>query len=273
MDKFLLDITTVDAFQELYPSEASELCDDLHISYGGVYGGKPAALISYRMTDQELYLDWIYTAEPFRRKGLMSELLDYTLEKFESIVSGEYVNVICPGTELMEFLDRHSFEFETETVGTSYIAEVDKMKMVNKKGSTKGSARLSEVMDTEIKLINNELINAGPAAYCVKRPLNPADYFELSRVSIVNNRLCALILLNRDKEDTLDISYVYKADGAEVLLMLNILEISDELKKEFPECKKIRTTALNDASRTLFEALFEESEKEPVYSGTKFLYL
>ncbi|MCR5097580.1 MAG: GNAT family N-acetyltransferase [Lachnospiraceae bacterium] len=271
LEKFLLDKGTVFGFQELYPTDVSVCADATHVSFGGIYDGKPAALISLRVESSELYMDWIYTAEEYRNRGIMTELWEYVFERITFAGSYDTLNVVCSGDELRDFLEKQSFMFEYDEVATLYASDIGNMKELKGKAGAHAGVKLKDLGNTELKLLNNELINAKEAAYCIKLPVIASDYHELSRVSISKNILNAIVLLTRESMDTMDIAYVYKTNGSEVALMLMIKEIRDEVIKVLPECKRIRTTALNDGSRVLFEALFNDHQKEPVYSGMKLL--
>ena len=271
LEKFLLDRTTVLGFQRLYPTNVRECADSTHVSFGGIYDGKPAALISLRVVGLELYLDWIFTAEEYRNRGIMTELWEYVFEMLTINGDFDVINVVCPGDDLRDFFEKKSFVFEYDEVGTCYYSDIANMKELKGKEGKASGMRLKDLGDTELKLINNDLINAKEAAYCVKLPVIPSHYHPLSRVSLSKTGVNSMVLLKRESVDTMDISYVYKTNGSEVALMLMIKEIRDEVLQYIPECKKIRTTALNDSSRALFEALFKDSYKEPLYSAYKLL--
>ncbi len=271
LEKFLLDKDTVSGFQGLYPTDVSECTDATHVSFGGIYDGKPAALISLRVESMELYLDWIYTAEEYRNRGIMTELWEYVFERLTFAGNFDTLYVVCSGDELKDFLEKKNFMFEYDEVATLYSSDIGNMKELKGKDGAHTGVNLKDLDESEIKLLNNELINAKEAAYCVKLPVVASDYHELSRVSINKTGLKAAVLLTRESMDTMDVAYVYKSNGSEVALMLMIKEIRDDIIKALPECKRIRTAALNDASRTLFKALFKEFQSEPVYSGSRLL--
>ena len=268
----LLDAESVFAFGSLYPGDISECVKGIYISFGAFYEGNPAALVTLGMEDGEIVIDWMYTAPDFRKKGVMTELLEFVVRYVEDVIGPTTIRVFCCESDLRSFLEKREFYFDAGKVGVTCISDFGNRKPLKRSKTSVPSRRLAELSEKEIRVLNNKLIEAGEIADCVKLPIDPSNYWEYSRVSMENDSVKALILLVKNSENYIDIAYAYKETGAEMALLNMFCDVWDELGEVLSPDIRIRTVALNDASENLFDGLFTETSKETAYMGENLCF-
>ncbi len=268
----LLDAESIFAFGSLYPGDISECVKGTYISFGAFSDGKPAALITLEVQDGEMVIDWIYTAPDFRRKGVMTELLEFAIKCMEDGIGPTVVRVFCCDSDIRAFLEKREFYFDAGKAGVTCVSEFGNRKSIKRSKAAVPSRRLAELSNKEIRVLNNKLISAGEVADCVKLPIDASDYWEYSRVCMEDDAVKALILLVRNSDNYVDIAYAFKETGAEMALLNMFCDVWDELGEVLSPDIRIRTVALNEASEGLFEGLFTDTSKETAYMGEKLLF-
>ncbi len=269
MDILMLDEESVYAFRALYPGDIRECADATHISYGAFVRKKPVALAVLRMDGGELFVDWVFTLPRSRNKGVATELMEYVLNACEEAEGPSVVRAICPGDTIRGFFEKQGFVFGEKTVGISFVTELKKMGKVNLGDITSDNCSIADLDEKDMRNINNRLHRAGKHAFAVPLPVEQEAYSPLSRVSITQNKLRALILLKQVDEDMVDIAYVFKALGAEKQLVHTINATKQDLTKALSPKGKVRAAALNKAAVAVFEKLFPKAEREPIYMGER----
>ena len=119
----LLDAESIFAFGSLYPGDISECVKGTYISFGAFCEGKPAALITLEAQDGEMVIDWIYTAPDFRRKGVMTELLEFAIKCMEDGIGPTVVRVFCCDSDIRAFLEKREFYFDAGKAGVTCVSE------------------------------------------------------------------------------------------------------------------------------------------------------
>ncbi|MCR5098501.1 MAG: hypothetical protein K6B14_06090 [Lachnospiraceae bacterium] len=270
-DCMMLDKNSIKAFGAFYPGDINVCVDEIHLSFGAFADDRAAALLSLRVVEGEFIIDWLYTAEDIRRRGIMSDLFSFTYRAIGFAGSMETIRVICPGEELLDFFIGLGFEPHFDSGYKTYVSKLADMKIPSLGKKLPPTNKLSDMGKNELNIINKNLMATGELAYGVKLPVIPSDYTDYSCAAISGDKLKVLLLFEQDQEDIIDISYVYKANGSEKLLFLMLLSVRDEIEKKASGDIMIRAAALNEASQRLFEGLFPNAEMKNVYTADRLV--
>ena len=271
MDYILLDENSIGAFSSLYPGDITECTDAAHISFGAFCEKGPAALIVISFRESELFMEWLFTAEEMRDQGVMTSLLKFACEALDHAGNKQPLHVVCPGERLYDFMIMRGFDEDFSGSWKSYISPLKDMKNMDPKKDLPPNPKLKDLSKNEINTINQCLQKAGESAYGIELPVIPSEYSDYSCAAVSRGELNVLILFTKDQDDIVDISYVYKKKGAEVLLLSMILAAKEDIEKDISSDGKLRAMAINEASCRLFESLFPNAEAQNVYLATRLV--
>ncbi len=268
MNMLLLDNDTAPCFSGLYDGDIMEVVSDAHLSFGTFEDDKAVALLVTHVEDSDFFIDWIYTLPEYRNRGIASRLIDQMIESLSSIVTSEELRVLCPGKKMKNYFEGMKFVFDESPAGTLYKAPLKDMAELPVRDNP-NCIRLVDVNDKDLRMINNSLDDMGEQAYGIKLPIRRAQYSDISRTCLKDNRLLGLLLLKNDLGNFVDIAYALKTEGSEVPFLCMICEAKKDICQKFPPDSLIRTATLNGSSTTLFKKLFPNAESEDVYYGMR----
>ena len=233
--------------------------------------GRILGAVSYILLNYEYLLDWVYVEPEVRRQGVGTQLVE---EVFRIIVKTEN---LFPLTARFEYsnddTELHTFFLSIKYMYTSYsheryyVTKEDLRSSEGLKRSVNSEVTTEKFFDLSVAeqkkiltlLMMQETYVVGDYEQW-KKTCVP----ELCRCVYAKNTLVDLIIMQRNPDGNMELSYLYGKYPKGLFQLLS--ETVKDLEALFPE-SNITFDAMNDESVKLAEHLFPKARKAHVYEA------
>lgn len=267
MKIYVLDTSVVKMFAGLYNRNILEYFTENAVGLGMLEDGKQIGLLLGKVVEGSLVsLDWIYIKEEYRGRGYGMELFRQFYNSIGKVPEIEGIYAACTEDWMIEgFLTECGFaisyldadkEYET-TLGN--LIEMPCKEISNVK-------TLKETTKLALKSFNQMLFQKADISCGAELPIVQKDYLDCSAVYEKNERICAMVLVQKTEEG-LTLPFVYTEKGYEVALISLISTVAVELNKLYPPEQKLVFGLLNQSSVALARKLFPNGTEKRIYSG------
>ncbi len=266
---FRLDKTTAPAFQGLHPQSPETWFGQDTAAMGVIRDGKAAGLLLSTVSEQTVWLDWLFVAEEYRGQRIGSSLLYRFSDHLRGYGGDSCVHAVC-GSEMKPFLENMGFDFPEAPGAMSFTAPLSEVRELPPAKESDRIRPLYTLSEAELNRISYTLGSSPKLSVGIKLPVDIDRYMSESAV-YMDEEIRAMLFLEQNGEG-IGISYAYAAsagDGGKLLQLLS--NAKQSIENRFWKEIGISATALNEKSEEMIRKLMPTAEESVLWEGSMYL--
>ena len=271
MEVCVLTPADLEKFAHLYPPELPEElpADELLLGCVETDPLTAAGILMAHVESGEVFVDWLYVDEPYRRRGGGKAMLELLTREAAACEQVSGVNVVFSDrAENMEDLLRAcSYIVAANGEDCGYRTTLGLFPRLPAPGEIEGKlVALSDVEAAELARFASVLDKGLLPNIAVPVPFDSADYLPESGVCLVDGRIRGVCLLTGDAE-SLSIAWIYSGAAVPSTLPALINSSISRLRERFSSETPLYFASVNGNVREIIERYIPVKERIEVYLG------
>ncbi len=269
MEVYLLTPLDLDRFAHLFPEYLLKELPADSLLLGCVCEETPAAagLLMAHAQDREIFVDWLYVDEAYRRRGGGRALMEALLESAEAsgVVDEIDLSFSQNSEHMTAFLKDCGFMVFFREGDKGFTTRLKHFPKLPVPGETAGEfVPLAEVPDAEIARFSGLLEDSVIPGAAIDAPLDPADYLPQSLVCLENGAIRAMCLFSREG-DGLYIPWIYNNCSVPTTFIALVNESMEGLKRTFPPDTILSFASVDISVEEIIEKRIPVLQRTEVY--------
>ena len=238
--------------------------------------GHPKGVIVYSLYNGNYLLDWIYVEQGSRRQGVGTALLIRAVEHMMRDDLGDNLivrfNPDEPPEGLEPFLESFAFVLRHRTIPVYSFTpdQITLLQGIEKKVDCSEIFGISDLL-REWKTDFEKRLEGFEDADFVELPISWKIYSSQLSVARVCNKRIEGILLMKENEDGLELSFAYACRDKSMTFMLMVIAALDRIKKKYGNDVTITVAAVTELSEELVNRIVPDISRTDIREGTYIL--
>lgn len=234
--------------------------------------GHPRGVTVYSLYNGNYLLDWIYVEQGSRRQGYGTALLTQAIGKMMRDDMGDNLLVRYspdePPEGLEPFLESFAFWFRDRTIPVYSFtpAQVTLPQGIEKKVDCSEIFGISDLL-REWKTDFEKLLEGVDDADMIELPISWKSYSPQLSVARVRNKRIEGILLMKEMEDGLELSFAYACSDKSMTFMLMVIAVLDRIRKKYGNDVTITVAAVTEHSEDLVNRIVPDARCTAIREG------
>lgn len=234
--------------------------------------GHPKGVTVYSLYNGNYLLDWIYVEQGSRRQGYGTVLLIRAIENMMREDMGDNLlvryNPDEPPEGLEPFLESFAFWFRDRTIPVYSFtpAQVTLPQGIEKKVDCSKILGISDLL-REWKTDFEKHLEGVDDADLIELPISWKSYSSQLSVARVCNKKIEGILLIKESEDGLELSFAYACSDKSMTFMLMVIAAFDRIRKKYGNDVTITVAAVTEHSEDLVNRLVPDTRCIAIREG------